>query len=115
MTALSKLVRTSAVRWSVIYLLVFALTSGSVLGYLFWRTNNLLTDQVLETIAAEIKGLREQFRVGGGRLLATTVSDRSARPGNSIYYLRGAGAEKIAGNLSRVPPELRLPPFHSGS
>ena len=106
MTAISKVFSTAAFRLALIYLLIFMTIAGLVFGYMFWRTNNLLTDQVMQTVGAEVKGLREQFGVGGVRLLKATIEGRSRRPGNNLYLLTDAHGGRLAGNLNRIPPRL---------
>lgn len=100
------MLRTATFKLALVYLATFVLITSAVVAYLFWNTNNLLTGQVLQTIAAEVKGLREQFEVGGNELLARTVAERSRQPGNALYYLGTPGNRAIAGNLSQRPAEI---------
>ena len=81
MTALNKLFKSWTFRWAVLYLLIAVVASGAVINYLFWRTNDLLTVQVSQTLASEEKGLREQFQLGGISLLRATVAERARAPG----------------------------------
>ena len=84
----------------------FVVAAGLIVGLIAWRANDLLTNKVVETLEAEVTGLREQFQTGGAERLAAIVAQRSAQPGSSLYLLVDAGGRKVAGNLSRVPPEL---------
>lgn len=104
--ALSKLLSTSAFRWLLGYVVAFLITAAAIIGYIFWQTNDLLTGQVIQTIAAEVNGLREQYQTGGVALLTHTLAERSLDPGNGLYLLVDEGARKLAGNLNRLPPEL---------
>ena len=106
MTAISKALGTAAFRLTLVYLLIFMIIAGAVIGYMLWRTNNLLTEQVMQTVGAEVKGLREQFGVGGVALLKQTVERRALRPGNNLYLLTNSQGVRLAGNLNRVPPRL---------
>ncbi len=114
MTALAKLFSTTTFRLALAYLLAYSLAAAVVVGTIFWKTNDMLTGQVLQTITAEVRGLREQFEVGGPTLLARTLLERSRTPGNSLYFLADARGRKIAGNLDRVPPELLSGDAQSG-
>lgn len=107
MSALTKLVGTSAFRWLIGTSIVFLTIAALVVGYVYWLTNDLLTRQLGQTIAAEVKGLNEQFRLGGVALLAATVSNRSQQPGSSLYLLADGQGNRAAGNLDRLPPALR--------
>jgi signal transduction histidine kinase len=105
-TALARLLSTSTVRWLIAYCLLFGLASAGVVGYIYWQTEDLLTRQVVQTLEAEVKGLREQFDLGGVPLLTRVVAERSASPGGGLYLLGGADGAKLAGNLSGFPSEL---------
>ncbi len=89
------------------YIGVFVLAAALIVGFIAWRANELLTTKVMETLNAEVQGLREQFQAGGPARLRDIITERSSEPGSSLYLLVDAGDRKIAGNLSRVPPELR--------
>lgn len=104
--ALNRLFKTTAFRLSAIYLAVIFAASIAVGTLLGWRTNALITQQLVETISAEVKGLAEQYREGGSSRLARSVALRSQRPGNSLYFFGNHTGQKIAGNLNRIPAEL---------
>ena len=106
MTALAKLLATSTVRWLIAYCVAFGIAAAGVVGYIYWQTDDLLTRQVLQTLEAEISGLREQFDIGGMPLLTRVVVERSASAGGGLYLLNSAEGTKLAGNLSGFPSEL---------
>lgn len=106
MTRLAKLLSTSTFRWLLAYCLLFGLTAAGVIGYIYWQTNDLLTRQVVQTLASEVKGLREQFELGGIKLLDRVVVERSSNAGNGLYYLGSGEGAKLSGNLSGFPSEL---------
>ena len=86
--------------------MVFGIAAAGVVGYIYAQTNDLLTRQVVQTLGAEVKGLREQFDLGGVPLLVRVIAERSASPGGGLYLLGGADGAKLAGNLSGFPSEL---------
>ena len=102
----NRLLKTTAFRLIAIYLLVLIIASVGIGTYMVWKTNNLINQQLVETITAEVKGLAEQYRLGGPAQLATTISRRSRRPGNSLYYFGTSDGKKRAGNINRIPPAL---------
>ncbi len=106
MTALTRLIASSPFRLSLAYLAAFVLVAAMVIGFIGWRANELLTTQVIETLSAEVTGLREQFQVGGATRLRDIVSDRSQEPGGGLYLLTDATGRKLAGNLARAPFQL---------
>ena len=112
MTALTRLLASTPFRLTLAYLGVYVLTAAATVLFVAWRANELLTTKVVETLAAEITGLREQFEAGGPDRLAAVVAQRAAQPGASLYLLLGGG-RKIAGNLEAEPPELEASPAGS--
>ena len=81
MSALGKLFRTTAFKLTIVYLIVFALFAGFLLGYFAWNTRRLITEQITETVDGEIRGLTEQYRLCGFRRLVFAIDGRARRPG----------------------------------
>ncbi|GLK81420.1 sensor histidine kinase [Methylopila turkensis] len=103
MTALGKLLRTTAFKLALAYLVVFATLSVVVLIYVSWHANALIAGQLNATVNAEITGLAEQYRQGGIRRLVAIVEERSNRSGGSIYLVTTMTGEVLAGNVSGLP------------
>ena len=106
MTALTRLLASSPFRVTLAYIGAFVLAAALIVGFISWRANELLTTQVIETLSAEVVGLREQFQAGGAARLRDVINERTAEPGSSLYLLVDAAGRKGAGNLARVPVEL---------
>jgi signal transduction histidine kinase len=102
MAALGKLFRTTAFKLTLVYLTVFALFAAFLLGYFAWNTRRLVTEQIAETVDAEIDGLADQYRQGGIRRLVFAIEARSRRPGSSLYLLTTAAGEGVAGNVGSL-------------
>src|ERR1700686_3425840 len=102
MTALGKLFRTTAFKLTLVYLTVFALFAAFLLAYFAWNTRRLITEQITETVDAEIQGLSEQYRQGGIRRIAFAIEGRARRPGSSLYLLTTAAGEGVAGNVGSL-------------
>src|SRR4051812_38121832 len=103
MTALGKLLRTTAFKLTLVYLTVFALFAAFLLVYFAWNTRRLITEQITQTVDAEITGLAEQYRLGGIRRLVFIVDARSRRPGSSLYLVTAPAGEGLAGNVGSLP------------
>ena len=103
MTALGKLFRTTVFKLSIIYLLVFAISSGLVMGWMAWSIRRLIDEQITAAIDAEIKGLAEQYAQGGIRRLVFVVEARTRRPGASLYLVTNFQGLPIAGNVTELP------------
>ena len=56
MTALGKLLRTTAFRLTLVYLTVFALFAVFLLAYFAWNTRRLITEQITQTVDAAFPG-----------------------------------------------------------
>jgi signal transduction histidine kinase len=102
MTALGKLLRTTAFKLTLAYLIVFALFAAFLLAYFAWNTRRLITEQITQTVDAEITGLSEQYRQGGIRRLVLVVDARSRRPSSSLYLVTTPAGEGLAGNVGSL-------------
>jgi signal transduction histidine kinase len=102
MTAVGKLLRTTAFRLTLVYLAVFALFAAFVLAYFSWNTRRLITEQITETVDTEIRGLTEQYDQGGIRRLVFAIDARSVRPGSNLYLLTTPAGEGLAGNVGSL-------------
>jgi signal transduction histidine kinase len=105
-TALGKLFRTTTFKLTLVYLTVFALFAAFLLGYFALNTRRLVTEQINETVDAEITGLSEQYRLGGIRRLVIVVDARARRPGSSLYLVTTFNGEALAGNVTALAPGI---------
>jgi signal transduction histidine kinase len=101
-TALGKLVRTTAFKLSLVYLIVFALFAAFLLTYFAWNTRRLITEQITQTVNTDVIGLTDQFRVAGLRRLVLIIDNRSRRPGSNLYLVTLPTGEALAGNVSAL-------------
>jgi signal transduction histidine kinase len=102
--ALGKLLRTTAFRLTLVYLLIFVVFAATLLGYFALNTRRLITEQITATVNSEISGLSEQYTQGGIRRLVIVVDLRSRRPGSSLYLVTTATGEGLAGNVGSLEP-----------
>jgi signal transduction histidine kinase len=102
MTALGKLLRTTVFKLTLVYLTIVAIFAAFLLGYFTWNTRRLITEQITQTVDAEITGLAEQYRQGGLRRLVFVVDARSRRPGSSLYLVTTPAGEGLAGNVGSL-------------
>jgi len=98
-----KVLKTSTFRLAAIYLVVFAVSTGAVLGYVYWSTVVLLQEQTDDTIGAEVQGLAEQYRQRGLSGLLDIVKERSKENSGSIYLFTNFVGRRLAGNLDGLP------------
>ena len=106
MTAAARLLRTSAFRLSLLYIVVFGTAAALAIAYIYWNTSGLLERQLEGAIQAEIRGLAEQYRAGGISQLTRAVAGRSRRESDELYLLTDRNGRYVAGNLTSVSPNL---------
>jgi signal transduction histidine kinase len=98
-----KLFRTTAFKLSLAYFVLFSLGAWLVLTGVGRRVEQVLDEQVAETIDAEIARLTELYGEGGLRQLVASVERRARAPGGSIFIVSTAAGEYIAGNIVASP------------
>ena len=106
MTALVKLFRTTAFKIMAAYLAAFLVCAVLLIGYVGWHTQELVHQQIQETIDTEVNSLAEVYARGGIRRFAATLDWRARQPGSNIYLLTTAQGETLAGNIAELPGAL---------
>ncbi len=106
MSALGKLLRTTTFRLTLVYLVIFSLFAAFLLAYFALNTRRLITEQINQTVDAEITGLSEQYRQGGIRRLVVVIDARARRPGSSLYLVTTFAGESLAGNVGSLAPGM---------
>lgn len=104
MTAFGKLIRTTAFRLTLVYLLLFALFAASLLGYFAWNTRRLITEQITTTVNAEIGEISDIYARRGLRGLVFTIENRALRPGANLYLVTTPTGQAVAGNVGSLGP-----------
>jgi signal transduction histidine kinase len=98
-----KIFRTSTFRLAALYLFVFLLSAGTLLGYVFWNTVGLLERQTEETIRAEVQALGDQYRIRGLSGVVDVINRRIADETGTLYLLVNVDGERLIGNLATLP------------
>ena len=104
MTAFGKLIRTTAFRLTLVYLLLFALFAASLLGYFAWNTRRMITEQITTTVNAEVGEISDIFGRRGLLGLVRTIENRALRPGANLYLVTTPNGQAIAGNVGSLAP-----------
>jgi signal transduction histidine kinase len=100
----ARLLHTTTFRVALVYIWLFTASVLIILGAIYYTTTGFLDRQTGETIAAELEGLREQYRQRGLRGLVQVIEQRSRQPRtNALYLFADRNANPIAGNLSHWP------------
>ena len=98
--------RTQAFRIVFIYLAIFAVSAGALVGFVYWNTTLVLDRETDQTINAEVTGLVEQYQRLGLPGLTDVIIGRSVRGeqgGLALYLLANNTHRVIAGNLDTWP------------
>jgi len=103
-TAFGKLIRTTAFRLTLVYLLLFALFAASLLGYFAWNTRRLITEQITTTVNAEIGEVTDIYTRRGLHGLVRTIENRALRPGANLYLVTTPTGQAVAGNVGSLAP-----------
>ena len=83
MGAFGKLIRTTAFRLTLVYLLLFALFAASLLAFFAWNTRRMITEQITTTVNAEASEIKEIYLRRGLREREPECGrpkEREARP-----------------------------------
>jgi signal transduction histidine kinase len=105
---LTKLLRTTAFRLTLIYAALFTLSTLALLGLVYWNTVSYLDEQTDLSIQTEMDALREQYQQGGLAALRHGILQRS-RVGHDveqIYLLADKDYQVLAGNIIAWPQRL---------
>lgn len=93
-------------RLTALSVALFLATAAGIVGFLFWQTNEVLTDQVLSALAAEVQELKHIEAGAGVSSVVEAVKARSRPEGPGLYFVAAPDGTKRAGNLNRLPPEI---------
>lgn len=98
------LFRSTAVRLSALYIVLFALCAAFLVVYVTAMSERLLAQQVREGLNQEISDIRGAYERGGINLLLRMMERRARQPGANLYVIAGPTGEMLAGNVQSVQP-----------
>src|SRR4051794_16878225 len=103
-TAFGKLIRTTAFRLTLVYLLLFALFAASLLGYFAWNTRRLINEQIMTSVNAEVTEIGNIYTRRGLFVLGRTIGNRALRPGANLYLVTTPEGTAFGGNVESLSP-----------
>jgi signal transduction histidine kinase len=111
---LSQIWRTSTVRLTATFILIFVLFAILLLAFITWQSSVQIQRQQTDDIDREVRQLQRIESNQGIRALAFAVDRFSSRPGPGVYYLGDAAGQYLLGNVTQIPVEaLRDPGVYS--
>lgn len=102
---LQRLIRSSAFRLVMIYMLVFSISVAVLLVFIGVATTQEMENQVKYTVSIQLADLGRKFVIDGPAETRDAINHLIAKDvdGTSIYMLTDAGGEIITGNLRYWP------------
>jgi len=99
------LLRSATFRLTLIYVFLFSLSVGVLLGFIYWSTAAYMEQQTDATIRAEITGLAERYQLASLTGLVHSINDRLKRNpySSTIYLLTDPAFRRVSGNLDGWP------------
>ncbi|HEX2148370.1 MAG TPA: ATP-binding protein [Pseudorhizobium sp.] len=96
--------RSTAVRLSVLYILLFAICAAFLVFYVTAMSERILAQQTRENLAQEMADIQRVFDRGGLNGMLRLMERRARQPGANLYVIAGSNGEILAGNVSSLQP-----------
>jgi len=100
------LFKSTAVRLSALYILLFAICAATLVIYVTAMSERLLTGQIRDAVAQEVTQVQRAYDAGGMNLLLRTMERRARQPGANLYLIAGPSGDILAGNVASVQPGI---------
>lgn len=110
MNRFAQLWRTSTVRLTATFILIFIIFSILLLGFIGWQSSVQIQRQQANDIDNEVQVLQRIDANQGIRALAFAVERISRAPGPGVYYLGDATGQYLLGNVADVPANVLIEP-----
>ncbi|MDB5542716.1 MAG: basS [Devosia sp.] len=110
MFGLAQLWRTTTVRLTAIFMMIFVIFAVVLLGLISWQTSIQLPRQQTDAIDREVVEFKRIDDDSGFRATILAVQRLAGQPGPGIYYLADPSGQLIVGNVTDLPPEVVAEP-----
>lgn len=98
--------RTTAVRLSALYILLFGLVAVGLSTYMTSLAISMLIDQTELTLNEEVSNIEHAYQHGGLPLLVRTIDRRTRQPGAFLYLVADPQGRFLAGNVASIAPGM---------
>ena len=102
--------RTSTVRLTATFILIFSLFAILLLAFITWQSSVQIQRQQANDIDREVKVFQRIEANQGVRALAFAVQRVATSPGPGVYYLGDASGQFLLGNVADVPANVLIEP-----
>lgn len=106
MSRITNALRTTAVRLSFLYILLFGMVAVGLTFYMTSLSVSMLTDQTEQAMREELSNVEHSYQRGGIPLLVRTIDRRSRQPGAFLYLVADPMGRVLAGNVASIEPGL---------
>ena len=110
MNRFAQLWRTSTVRLTATFILIFSIFAILLLAFIGWQSSVQIQRQQANDIDREVRVLQRIDAVQGIRALAFAVERISRNPGPGVYFLGDASGQYLLGNITDVPANVLIDP-----
>lgn len=110
MFRLAQLWRTTTVRLTALFMLIFVIFAVVLLGLITWQTSIQLQRQQTDAIDREVGQFKRLDGDAGFRGTIVAVQRLASQPGPGIYFLADPAGQLIVGNVTDLPPEVLAEP-----
>ncbi|APO74039.1 sensor histidine kinase protein [Rhizobium etli 8C-3] len=98
------LFKSTAVRLSALYILLFAICAATLVFYVTAMSQRLLSGQIREAVQQEVDVVRRAYDLGGMNALLRAMERRTRQPSANLYVIAGPSGDILAGNVASVQP-----------
>ena len=114
MNRLLQLWRTSTVRLTATFILIFVVFAVLLLGLVWYQVSIQIQRQQADEIDREVAAISRIDSNQGFRAVIFTVDRLARQPGPGLYYLADPVGQRIAGNVDSLPLDvLQMPGVYS--
>lgn len=110
--ALSRLVRTSSFRLTLLYAGLFAASVLVLLGAMLWWGTSYITGEMDSTVSNELIEVQTDAAQPGSGGMRATVAAMTAQSPGMRYLLETPGGRVLAGNMPALPRQLGVLTWH---
>ena len=106
MSRIGVLFKSTAVRLSALYIVLFALCAAFLVFYVTALSERLLNQQTRDSLQQEVADIERAYNNGGMNQMLKIMERRARQPGANLYVIAGPNGEILAGNVGSLQPGI---------
>ncbi|MHB0953613.1 MAG: sensor histidine kinase [Allorhizobium sp.] len=100
------LFKSTAVRLSALYIVLFAICAAFLVIYVTALSERLLNQQTRESLSQEVEEIERAYERGGMSRMLQLIERRARQPGANLYVIAGPSGDILAGNVASLQPGI---------